>query len=137
VAALRKQLDNLTTITPGLYSGSEIPIIKAVRMETSHSLDPWQESKADYLLLDQGKGGTGTTFNHDLIEESGTIQKPWFLAGGIGAENAAESIQRFTPYALDVSSSVETDGWKDPQKIKTLIQTIRNLNHPHTKKGLQ
>jgi phosphoribosylanthranilate isomerase len=127
VAALRKRLDELAPMSYGAADGSEIPIIKAVRMESGHSLDRWQGSEADYLLLDQGKGGTGTAFDHDLIDEAGVIRKPWFLAGGIGAENAKEVIRRFAPYALDVSSSVETDGWKDREKVAEMIYKVRNV----------
>jgi phosphoribosylanthranilate isomerase len=127
VAALRKRLDELSPMGAGAAAGSEIPIIKAVRMESGHSLDRWQESKADFLLLDQGKGGTGTAFDHDLIDEAGVIRKAWFLAGGIGAENAKEVIRRFAPYALDVSSRVETDGWKDREKVAEMIYKVRNV----------
>jgi phosphoribosylanthranilate isomerase len=130
VAALRKRLDELSPMGSGAVVGSEIPIIKAVRMESGHSLERWQESEADFLLLDQGKGGTGTAFDHELIDEAGPIRKAWFLAGGIGAENAKEVIQRFAPYALDVSSSVETDGWKDREKIARMILSVQVQNSP-------
>jgi phosphoribosylanthranilate isomerase len=130
VAALRKRLDEFSPMGSGAAPGSEIPIIKAVRMESGHSLDRWQKSEADYLLLDQGKGGTGTAFDHELIDEAGPIRKPWFLAGGIGAENAKEVIQRFAPYALDVSSSVETDGWKDREKVAEMILSVQIQNSP-------
>jgi phosphoribosylanthranilate isomerase len=127
VAALRKRLDELSPMSSGAVDGSEIPIIKAVRMESGHSLDRWQESEADFLLLDQGKGGTGTAFDHDLIDKAGVIRKPWFLAGGIGAENAQEVIRRFAPYGVDVSSSVENDGWKDREKVAEMIYKVRDV----------
>lgn len=101
-----------------------VPVIKAVRMESEDSLKPWIASDADYLLLDAGSGGTGRAFDHRLIERAGTIGKPWFLAGGMNPENVSEAISHFRPYAVDVSSGVETDGRKDAAKIEKMIRKI-------------
>ncbi|MCC8127341.1 MAG: phosphoribosylanthranilate isomerase [Clostridiales bacterium] len=101
-------------------------IIKALRMETGYEPESWKQSEVDYLLLDAGAGGTGRTFDHDLLKESGEITKPWFLAGGMCPENAADAIRRLHPYAIDVSSGVETDGWKDADKIRRMIEAVRN-----------
>lgn len=103
-----------------------IPIIKAVCMEPGHGLDVWQQSEADYLLLDAGAGGTGTTFDHDLLNQAGQITKPWFLAGGMNPDNAPEAIARFGPYGIDVSSGVETGGRKDRRKIESMIRSVRH-----------
>lgn len=103
-----------------------IPVIKAVRMEPGHSLGQWQESEADYLLLDAGAGGTGKAFDHSLIGTAGTITKPWFLAGGMTPENCVAAITRFHPYGIDASSGVETDGLKDARKIEEMIRSVRD-----------
>ena len=80
------------------------------------------ESCADYVLLDAGKGGTGTQFDWSLL--SGT-RRPFFLAGGLDMENAAEAVRRFHPYALDISSGIETDGMKDKKKMAAFAAAVR------------
>lgn len=102
----------------------EVPVIKVVSMDGMGAVEPWQESMADYLLLDNGPGGTGEAFDHSLLL-SGKINKPFFLAGGVSPENAPELIEHYHPFALDVSSKVETDGWKDKEKIRKMIQAVR------------
>nr|MCR5156297.1 phosphoribosylanthranilate isomerase [Butyrivibrio sp.] len=79
-------------------------------------------SSADYLLLDSGKG-TGQTFNWELIREA-AFDKPFFLAGGLGPENVAEAIDKLSPYAVDVSSGIETNGVKDPDKMRQFMGEI-------------
>ena len=97
-------------------------IIKAFSIKTAEDIEKALQSPADYILLDQGGGGTGKTFDWSLIPE---IQRPFFLAGGIGASNLGQAIREIHPYAVDLSSSVETDGVKDPEKIRKLMETIR------------
>ena len=53
------------------------------------------------------------------------INKPFFLAGGISSYNVSDAIDELSPFCVDVSSSVETNGYKDRLKIKELIQKIR------------
>lgn len=109
-----------------LLASWNVSVIKAVSMDSGDSLEEWLSSEADYLLLDAGAGGTGRTFDHMLIEQAGTIRKPWFLAGGMNPENAAEAIRRFQPFGVDVSSGVETDGKKDAGKIERMIRSVRS-----------
>ena len=82
------------------------------------------QSPADYILLDQGSGGTGKTFDWSLIPE---IERPFFLAGGIGALNMKQAICEIRPYAVDLSSSVETEKWKDPKKIRQVVDIVRRI----------
>ena len=103
-----------------------VPLIKAIRMEPGHRLDEWQQSEADYLLFDAGAGGTGTMFDHRLLEQMEQLTKPWFLAGGMNPDNAREAVRRFTPFGIDVSSGVETDGKKDNRKIERMIRSVRD-----------
>ena len=81
----------------------------------------------DYLLLDtyvKGQyGGSGTGFDKALIPK---LTKPYFLAGGLDAENVNENISRCNSFAVDVSSAVETDGVKDETKIEEFIERVRN-----------
>ena len=79
------------------------------------------ESEADYLLLDNGTG-TGEAFDWSLIRE---MDRPWILAGGLGPDNVAEAVRRFRPYAVDLSSGAETDGWKDPVKMAQCVEAVR------------
>ena len=80
------------------------------------------QSPADYILLDQGSGGTGKTFDWSLIP---MIRRPFFLAGGIGEENLEQAIREIHPFAVDLSSSVETEKWKDPEKIRRVVDIVR------------
>ena len=102
-------------------------IIKAVRVKDSMSVQEAKELNADYLLLDtysnSGEyGGTGKTFNRKYIPEG---IGDYFLAGGLNRNNLEEIIKDVKPYAVDLSSGVETDGIKDKEKIKKVIEIVR------------
>lgn len=101
-------------------------IIKAVRVATEADVRNSLDTKADYLLFDtysaEVHGGTGQTFDWSLIRG---VEKHFFLAGGITAENVAEAIEAVQPYAVDVSSAVETEGFKDQEKIYEMITRVR------------
>jgi phosphoribosylanthranilate isomerase len=56
----------------------------------------------------------------------GKLGKPFFLAGGLGIENVGAAIAKVNPFAVDVSSGVETDGVKDAAKIETLVRRVRH-----------
>ena len=99
-------------------------IIKAFSIKTEEDVEKAIRSEADYILLDQGAGGTGETFDWNLVS---SIKRPWFLAGGLGCDNLETAIQLLHPWAVDLSSSVETDGHKDPDKILKAVQTVRNI----------
>jgi len=99
------------------------PVIKAISVQNKGDAQKWSKTAADYLLLDHSGGGTGKSFDWDLI---GAINKSYFLAGGLGAENVMEAIRKTTPFAVDVSSNVETDGVKDTVKINEFIRRVRD-----------
>ena len=99
-------------------------VIKAFSIKTAEDIEKALQSPADYILLDQGGGGTGMPFDWSLIPE---IQRPFFLAGGIGATNLKEAIREIHPYAVDLSSSVETEKWKDPMKIRQVVDIVREI----------
>ena len=98
------------------------PIIKAFSVKTPQDVRIACESSADFILLDSGGGGTGTVFDWNLLEP---IRRPWFLAGGLSPENAADAIRRLAPYGVDVSSGIETDGVKDRQKMNDFVRAVR------------
>jgi phosphoribosylanthranilate isomerase len=99
------------------------PVIKAVHMTTAGDAQKWDDSCADFLLLDSKGGGTGKRFDWDLI---GVLQKPFFLAGGLHIGNIEAAIAKANPFAVDVSSGVETDGLKDSAKIDALVRKVRS-----------
>ena len=76
------------------------------------------EGKFDYTLKDL------SLIHIALIPE---IQRPFFLAGGIGASNLGQAIREIHPYAVDLSSSVETEKWKDPMKIRQVVDIVREI----------
>ena len=81
------------------------------------------ETSADYLLFDAPVAGSGETFNWQELE-SQNVTKPFFIAGGLTEDNVADAIRFFHPYAVDVSSGVETNGKKDQEKIKRFIERV-------------
>ena len=97
-------------------------IIKAFKVENELDIEKAKQSQADFVLLDSGTGGTGETFNWSLIKN---LDRPYFLAGGLNIDNIKTALDNLSPYALDVSSGIETDNIKDENKIKAFIQTVR------------
>ena len=89
---------------------TEKPLIQAFSIKSKEDVERARESVADYILLDQGSGGTGKVFDWSLVGEVG---RPYFLAGGLGVENLREAIGMLHPWAVDLSSSLEIDGSKD------------------------
>ena len=67
------------------------------------------EARLTTFSWDQGNGGTGETFDWELVPP---VRRPFFLAGGIGPENIRSAIATLHPWAVDLSSSLETDGKK-------------------------
>lgn len=110
-----------------------VPIIKAISMtkpDARQQIRMWEISDVDYLLLDSGNGGTGEQFNYQLLQEIGNLKKPYFLAGGLhpeNLENAVQQLQNNQPYALDLSSGIETNGIKDLDKIKKAVEAARRI----------
>ena len=96
-------------------------IIKAFNINKVSSFDEIEESSADYVMLDPGKGD-GITFDWDKAKN---IRRPYFLAGGLSPENVREVVEQIGPYAVDVSSGVETDGVKDRDKIINFVHRCR------------
>lgn len=102
-------------------TNGELTIINAIEMSENTDLLKYDNSKADYLLLDSGKG-SGKTFDWRLIRKD--LKKEFFLAGGLNSSNIREAIEEFNPYAVDLSSSLEVDGFKDEKKIKEIMEVI-------------
>ena len=103
-------------------SNGELKIIKAIEMSEDVDLKEYENSQSDYLLLDSGKG-SGKTFDWKLIGND--LKKDFFLAGGLSSSNVKEAIDEFKPYAVDLSSSLETNGFKDENKIRKIMEVIK------------
>ena len=98
-----------------------VPVIRAIQILDSESQ---VKSQADYLLFDAPIAGRGQTFDWQLLADK-QIEQDYFIAGGLTVDNVAEAKETFHPYALDVSSGVETDGRKDLDKIKAFIERVK------------
>ena len=100
------------------------PVIKACQSTGRESVISAENSAADLILLDSG-AGTGSAFDWSLIQD---IRRPYFLAGGLDAGNAAEAAARLHPFAVDVSSGIETNGSKDRAKMEAFVAAVRKEN---------
>ncbi len=101
------------------------PVIKAFSIKTPEDVQRALRSPADYILLDQGTGGTGEPFDWSLVPP---VRRPFFLAGGIGPENLRNAVSTLHPWAVDISSSLETNGKKDPAKIRQIAKMLKQIN---------
>mgnify|MGYP002624183790 CR=1 FL=1 len=96
-------------------------IIKAFTVHDESDIRQAEESPADFVMLDSGKG-TGKIFDWSLIRG---VKRPYFLAGGLDPLNVSEAVKILKPYAVDVSSGIETDGLKDRAKMSAFIEAVR------------
>lgn len=97
------------------------PVIKAVRVKTRYDVEAWLDSAADYLLFDSGMG-SGVSFEWGLLDG---VDRDFFLAGGLNAGNLRQAVELLAPYAVDLSSGVETDGVKDCVKMQEAADIVR------------
>lgn len=101
-------------------------VIKAFRVGSVLNIEEIERYPADAFLFDTlvdgQRGGTGKTFNWSLVNRK--FSRPVILAGGLHPGNIREAIATVRPFAVDVSSGVETDGVKDPHKIIKFIKQV-------------
>jgi phosphoribosylanthranilate isomerase len=112
-------IEKLRELAPGCE------IWKAYKIRSAEDLRAAEESSADRILLDNGYG-TGQSFDWNLLQEK-KISRPFLLAGGLRGENIGEAIARFQPWGVDLSSGVETEKKKDPEKIRQILTQIRRM----------
>lgn len=116
----------------GIKEKTGCPLICAVRITSPEDIEAAQNCCGDYLLLDHGDGGTGKSFEWRLIgewEEARDHKRfamPYFIAGGINPQNVGRAMASGKPFAVDLSSGVETDGLKDKNKIMEITRRVRN-----------
>ena len=119
-------LDNLKTKTNS-------KIIKFIPVENAESILNSLNIISDFILLDNLKGGAGKTFNWNYLKEAFELNnnlkknfnEKYFLAGGLNKENIGEAL-KFNPYCVDLSGGLETDGIKDYEKMKYIINITKN-----------
>jgi len=123
--------------SPEFCRAFPVMAIKAFRIKDASSLQPLANYDTHAWLLDayspDSLGGTGASFNWDLAVEAKKLGRPIFLAGGLTPENVAEAVRRVQPYAVDVSSGVESSpGKKDPAKLRAFIHAAKTAGvSPH------
>ena len=96
-------------------------VIQAFKIRSEADVLKANRSSADFILLDSG-AGTGKAFDRDLIS---SVNRDFFLAGGLSAQDVQSAIRRWRPYAVDVSSAIETDGLKDKNKMTAFVEAVR------------
>lgn len=116
-----------------------VPIIRAVRVQSSKQVREMLTGVSDFLLFDTYKkdmyGGSGERFSLSVLQEGlkGVEEiKPFFLAGGLTPDNIEEVLRTQGCYCVDVSSGVETDGHKDEEKVKALIEKVTSFGEQST-----
>ena len=97
------------------------PVIKAYKASEDGALEKAANSAADYVMIDSG-AGSGKKFDWRILKD---FKREYFLAGGLDPESVGEAIRMLEPFAVDVSSGVETDGIKDEKKIAEFINAVR------------
>lgn len=127
MAQLHGQEDQMYVET--LRSLTDRPILQAFRVDTEEDIQRAKQSTADYILLDSGAGGTGTAFDWNLLK---SMNRPYFLAGGLGLHNIREAVEQLNPFGVDVSSGIEENGVKDPVKMQKFMDLV---NDPEKESG--
>ena len=121
--------------TPEIAKSLPYKIIKAFPVDPDR-LAAIQDYPCDYYLLDspfgKNRGGNGTTFDWKLTEDLTLDPSKIILAGGLSPNNVTEAIKFVMPAGVDVSSGVETNGVKDPEKMKRFIKTVKSTRKDET-----
>lgn len=105
-----------------LKAVTDKPVIQAFQIKDKSDIIAAMGSSADMLLLDSGQG-TGSSFDWELLRN---VDREFFLAGGLNLSNIEAALVSITPYAVDVSSGIETEGYKDPVKMQEFVNIVRN-----------
>ncbi len=100
-------------------------LIKAFSVTAPEDLEKANQSSADLILLDNGKGGTGQSFDREILRAVPDM-RDYFLAGGVGVPDIPDLVRAYRPWAVDMSSFVETDGKKDREKIMAAVAAVRS-----------
>ncbi len=114
-----------------LKNSTGAEIIKAFQIkdrslkETGEIFKLMEESPADHILIDSGKG-SGQVFDWSILKG---IKRPFFLAGGLKPDNIEQALTEISPFGLDLSSGIETEGLKDEEKITAVMEIVRRKRY--------
>ncbi|QGM30098.1 phosphoribosylanthranilate isomerase [Bacillus sp. N3536] len=115
---------------PDFIENIKFPTIKALSIRESRDVEKAKVFNTDYMLFDAPgkdfKGGSGVTFDWQLLNDLSISPNQIILAGGLNVSNIKEAIRRVKPFMVDVSSGVEVNGRKDEQLIREFIQTVKD-----------
>lgn len=115
--------------TPAFCESFTLPVIKALSIQTEADVLGISNYQCEYVLLDSPKGryrgGNGIAFDWSILSSRKLTESKLILAGGLNSENVLQGIELATPYMVDVSSGVESEGKKDLQKIKIFLETVK------------
>ena len=100
---------------------TEKPVIKAFRVECPQDCLDAEKFPSDFILLDSGMG-SGATLDWSAVAN---VRRPYFLAGGLNEKNVAAAIRSLRPFAVDVSSGIESGGIKDIEKMEAFVAAVR------------
>ena len=98
------------------------PVVKAFSIRGLSDIEMARACPADYVLLDHALGENGRVLEWDMLKG---LDRPFFLAGGLGEANVGEAITALHPFAVDMNSALETDGRKDPRKMALAVAAAR------------
>ena len=114
--------------SPEFCAGFRVPVVKTIRVRDASSLEQMVHYQVDAFLLDtfeaSALGGTGRTFDWTVAIEAARAHRV-ILSGGLTSANIVEALTRVSPYGVDVSSGVESDGRKDHAKIRDFVRRVR------------
>jgi phosphoribosylanthranilate isomerase len=119
--------------SPDFCAALDLPVLKSIKVRGPESLADLARYRVAGFLLDThvpgapAPGGTGRTFDWSLAERAREAG-PIIISGGLTPDNVEEAIRRARPYGVDVASGVETDGEKDPSKIRAFIERAQAGN---------
>lgn len=110
----------------------KIPVIKAFNLKDKSSINKITEYKdiknLEGYLVDSAKGGSGKTFQWGWLKNLNyDIKEKLFLAGGVNEDNLEEAMKIVNPNVIDLSSYLEIDGVKSPEKIKKFMKKVKEL----------
>lgn len=115
----------------GVLKELPVPVIRAVSIRKEEDGAKLAASEAAVVLADapgvEYRGGSGETFKWDTLKGFSETENRLAVAGGLHADNVAEAIRVLKPVMVDVSSGVETDGRKDPAKIRAFIEAAKGV----------
>ncbi|OMP66083.1 phosphoribosylanthranilate isomerase [Domibacillus epiphyticus] len=115
--------------SPEFAKKMPVPVIKAFSSKEGITFKEMFRYPADYVLIDsppaQFRGGSGKTFDWSILEDPYVDKNRLILAGGLNPDNIEEAVRSIQPYAVDISSGVETDGKKDEVKVFQFVQRAK------------